>query len=285
MAQYQSYTKPANARLVRLYQAGLKNIEAKLATLYKTNIPPKGDVLTILREELKTLIAQRQVIIRDNLTRSAAKAYNDTLYRASRLVGIEVKLNAFNDADAAALIRKRPRKVPSFKKLVAKHAKDSRKITPLRVERLLPKELDDLGQVRTAIKQGLLVDANINIRFTNAEMTRIVNNAVNLSFETITNPGSTINQLIASTGMEFVKVWKHDSPKVPREYHRDVLHNSLPDADGYWHQDGDKADGPGGFSDPANNMNCRCSIEIMTVKDYLDQYGRSYLQSWSYLPE
>ena len=41
MAQYQSYTKPANARLVRLYQAGLKNIEAKLATLYKTNIPPK----------------------------------------------------------------------------------------------------------------------------------------------------------------------------------------------------------------------------------------------------
>lgn len=285
MKEYQTYTKPANKRLVNLYRAGLENLDQKLAELFKAGVPPTTEITALLKDELRVLIAQRQKIIKDNLYRGSQKAYTDVLYQAGRLLGIDVPKTVISDADSAALIRKRPRSVPSFSSLVKKHQKDTLAITPKRAVSNLPAKIESPSQVKDAFRKALTVDANISIRFVNAEMTRVINNAVNLAFETVTNPEGIIGQLIAATGQKMVKVWIHDSPMVPREYHRDVLDGSIPDRDGYWYQDGDRATGPGGFSDPKNNMNCRCTIEIMTVKEYLDTYGRSRLQPWSYLPE
>lgn len=285
MAEYQTYTDPARARLVSLYRSGLRRLDTKLAKLYESGVPLKGDILRELKDEVKTLAAQRKVIIQEQLKRTGKVVYKDTLHTAARMVGVDIQLGEISDADVSALLRRRPRSVPSFQKLLKKHEKDSLSITPKRVSSLLPDDLTDQTKVRSAIKQGLTVDANITIRFTNAEATRLVNNATNLAFDVIQDPQSTINKLIQAAGVTLVKVWMHDSPMVPREYHRDVLDGSLPDRNGYWYQDGDKADGPGGFSDPKNNINCKCSIEVMTVDEYLATYGRSRLQPWSYLPE
>jgi len=282
---YKIYTDPSRARIVTLYRAGLRDLDQKLAAIYKSGVPVKGEVLEVLRGEVKILAAQRQVIIKEQLQKTGKRVYKDTLYQAGRLAGFDLQLGSITDADANALIRRRPRTVPSFQRLVKKHEKDSINLTTKRVSALLPKDLEDIGAVKSAIKKGLTVDANITIRFTNAEATRMINNATNLAFDVIQDPESTIGKLIEAAGVELVKVWIHDSPMVPREYHRDVLDGSLPDRSGYWYQDGDKATGPGGFSDPANNMNCRCVIELMTVEEYLAEYGRSRLQSWSYLPE
>ena len=224
-----------------------------------------------------------QTIIKDNLPRIAAKSYSDILYQAAKIVGVEVNVTGLTDAEAAKLVRKRPKSVPEFDALLQKHAKESAFKAPIRAGRELG-EMESAAETKTAIKWVLTADANETMRFTNAEATRVINNAVNLAFAVTQNPTTEINNLIRSTGLELVKVWIHDSPAVPREYHRDVLHGSLPDRDGYWHQGDDKADGPGGFTEPGNNIGCRCSIEVMTVQEYLSRFGRGSLQPWSYLP-
>lgn len=285
MAAYQTYTQDLNKSLVRVYRDGLNQLNTKLAKLWASGVPPTGDVLDALRAEVKTLVAQRQIIIKRNLPRVAAKTYNDILHQAAKLTGVDVQINQLSDAEALKLVRIRPKSVPSFESLLKAKKVSSTRNTILRAQSEL-KSATTLEAAEAALKTVLTVDANNIIRFTNAEATRVINNAVNMAFETMADPTSTINKLISVSGVELVKVWIHDSPAVPREYHRDQLHGSLPDEDGYWYEeDGDKADGPGGFSKPEHNMGCRCSIEVMTLEEWRSRFGESYLQSWSYLPE
>ena len=101
MAKYQTYTAEMNRDIVKAYQDGLSSMNAKVAKLWASGQPAVGDVLDALRAEVRTLIAQRQTIIKGNLPRIAAKSYSDILHQAAKIVGVEVNVTGLTDAEAA----------------------------------------------------------------------------------------------------------------------------------------------------------------------------------------
>jgi hypothetical protein len=61
------------------------------------------------------------------------------------------------------------------------------------------------------------------------------------------------------------KVWIHDAPKTPRPHHL-AADGQVADENGMFHVGGYTVEAPGMFGDPAEDVNCLCSIDIQRKK-------------------
>ena len=147
-------------------------------------------------------------------------------------------------------------------------------------------EVDGMGhpeqhqkQFSKALRQAVTSDYTRAARVLQSEGTRVVNGAAVDVFATLQE--TVIDGVRGIPGL--VLVWIHDEPLTPRPYHRDVLHGSLPDRDGYWHEsDGERARGPGMFPSVEHNAGCRCTLDLMEYTEWRETYGN--LQPWSFDP-
>ena len=68
-------------------------------------------------------------------------------------------------------------------------------------------------------------------------------------------------QLQAIKGTDIKKIWVHNSSKMPRDEHISA-DGQVADKDGYFYVAGQKTTGPQHFGDPAQDINCRCSLKL-----------------------
>lgn len=273
---------PGRSSLVKLYREGLKSLQDNLDLIYRRGVPVKGEVLDLLKAEVSRLIAKRSEIITRNLKRHGARIYRDTLHEAARLCGLKVDL--IPTELARDILQVRPKLAPSLRQSIRRHAVKTRRTVSSKIQALSKSDLADQGVVAGKIKDAFRIDLNKEIRLASAEATVVATAGNQIAMQALTDTDGAIGRLIASTGTKFVKVWEHDSPRVPRPYHQDVLDGSIPDKDGLWWHGASSATGPGAWDNPAHNPGCKCSIRLMTVSDYLSKFGLSKLQPWSYLP-
>src|SRR5690606_29945392 len=85
-------------------------------------------------------------------------------------------------------------------------------------------------------------------------------------------------------GIDTEKIWRHNgNAKVPRPLHV-ALDGTPADENGLFNVNGDRMEAPGLGTDPAQNVNCSCSVEfrIKKIDDGLidkDLQGMSY-EDW-----
>ena len=286
------YLDGAGHDLAALYRKMLARLEVKLAPLIQRiqNATPAQiavirstkqwqDAINSLRSDVDRTIRLRAEVIAKGLNRGYKGKYTDILYQAE----------SFADTNLAVIRRQAGRKAterinaetpgrPSIARVLAGNAATTRSRLVDRVSTLLTQPMSD-KQFERELRKVVTSDYTRAARVLQAEGARVVNGAAIDVFREIQDV--VVEGVRGIQGL--VLVWIHDDPMVARPYHRDVLHGSLADRDGYWHEaDGQLARGPGMFPGIEHNAGCRCTLDVMEYTEWRATYGN--LQPWSYDP-
>lgn len=68
-------------------------------------------------------------------------------------------------------------------------------------------------------------------------------------------------EILKEAGMKGYKVWKHNTIGQPRPEHLEA-DGQKADEEGFFYVGGERLEAPGLGTDPANNINCHCSVEF-----------------------
>lgn len=93
------------------------------------------------------------------------------------------------------------------------------------------------------------------MRVVETDTNRIYNDAV-------LNVGRKTSEKIAQSGRAVTKTWNTMLDDRVRDTHEYIESVTVPINERFYTFDGDSAMAPGGFADPKNNINCRCSITL-----------------------
>ncbi len=93
------------------------------------------------------------------------------------------------------------------------------------------------------------------MRVVETDTNRIYNDAV-------LNVGRKTSEKIAPSGRAVTKTWNTMLDDRVRDTHEYIESVTVPINERFYTFDGDSAMAPGGFADPKNNINCRCSITL-----------------------
>lgn len=286
------YLSGAGRDLAGVYRKLLARLEARLAPMYKQvqGMTPSQiavlrstkkwqDSISALNADVKRAIKLRSEVISKGLNRGYRGKYADILYQAE----------SFADTNLAAIRRQTQRlaasKVtesvpgrPTLARVLAGNSATTKARVTERITQLLTSPMTD-KQFNKALREVVTSDYTRAARVLQVEGQRVINGAAVDVFQTLQE--TVIDGVRGIPGL--VLVWIHDDPVTPRPYHRDALHGSLPDKDGYWHEaDGEKARGPGMFQSIEHNAGCRCTLDLMEYTEWRETYGN--LQPWSYDP-
>lgn len=293
------YLKETADEMAAVYRRGLARLEIKMGALMRElervdmasyraigSTREYADALGALRDEVESLLAQRKNLIQNGVHRGYVQKYTDTLYAAERIVKARFPEWAREPSpeQVAAAFTRRSASMPSFSAMLDKGAATTRAKLVDGVGNLMTRPnitADEfIGGIRTAFKQ----DFGRTYRAVHSFGAKPINEAAVSVFKTTKDLFlDKARQLGAGVGA--VLVWIHDDPTYPREYHATVLHGCLADADGYWHDaDGDIARCPGGFGNDANNIGCRCTLDMMLYSEWLAEFGGREFPEWMYDP-
>ena len=287
------YLDGAGRDLAALYRKLLARLEVRLAPMLKRiqgatpteiaiirSTKEWQDGIQALKADVDKAIKMRAEVIGKGLNRGYRGKYTDILYQAE----------SFADTNLAAIRRQAGKKAldrinenipgrPNVARVLAGNAVSSQVRVAEKITQLLTQPMTD-KQFSKALRQVVTSDYTRAARVLQSEGTRVVNGAAVDVFATLQE--TVIEGVRGVPGL--VLVWIHDEPLTPRPYHRDVLHGSLPDRDGYWHEaDGEKARGPGMFPSIEHNAGCRCTLDLMEYTEWLSTFGN--LQPWSHDPK
>lgn len=123
----------------------------------------------------------------------------------------------------------------------------------------------DLARISATITRGLALGQGYakTAREVKDNFNRGLSDAVRV-IRTETHRNMTQGHLAAydaatDAGVKMEKMWVATMDERTRVSHA-ILDGQVADADGYFHVGGDKAQGPGLFGDPAQDINCRCVV-------------------------
>lgn len=293
------YLKPAADEMAGLYRKSIARLQIKLAALmkslsgagltqYSTITAATGydEAIQALREEVSQIIAQRKFLIREGIERGYVARYSDVLYEAERIV--QKKFPDWQREPTEQQLERafsvRPASVPSFEAIIARNETITRARVANRIQELVTKPEMTAKEFMSGMRDVLTGDYGRSFRVLQAEGARTINTAAVDVFKT-TKSTFLDSVRSAGAGIGAVLVWIHDEPITPREWHQDVLHGCLADEQGFWHdEDGDIATMPGGFSNPGNNINCRCTLELMSYDEWQAEFGGNDFPSWMHDP-
>lgn len=289
----QDYLKGASRDLASLYRKMLARLEARLAPLYKQvqgatpaeiavirSTKKWQDAISALKADVDKTVRLRSRVISAGLNRGYKGKYTDILYQAEQFASVNLsEMRRQASAKATQRINDVTPGRPTLARVLAGNAVTTTNRLTDKLTELLTKDMTD-KQFARELRKAVTADYTRATRVLQTEGTRVINGAAVDVFQTLQQ--TIIEGVRGVPGV--VLVWIHDDPLIARPYHRDVLHGSLADRDGFWHEDdGELARAPGGFPSIEHNAGCKCTLELMEYTEWKAAYG-SNQPSWSYDP-
>jgi hypothetical protein len=296
----------AEQDIVKTYEKQLQDLHKSLKDFY-AEAAPRGGILTYkdiaadgklksllyeLRIKVDGAFYNRAIILKNDLSRGWDKAYTDILYQAERLAYSPQITNnkgvlpwntrqktleeIRHQEEFEEFMREESEKVAQT--LGADIAAE-REYAKARLQKTLKGALSGAGVTLQdwykLLKEETEKSAGRYLRIVRTQGNHIINEARVTAFRSefaerlIETLGGREGKAEDEQGNRLVLVWMHDEPKVPRPWHKDILHKTVPDKNGLWwsSESGRSASSPGGFGSPEEDANCHCYLQLMPISE------------------
>ncbi|WP_157800948.1 phage minor head protein [Bacillus solitudinis] len=261
--------KGLEKRLIQNYQASLKEVRSKLAKLYETTNGNYTDAVKFNRlaklekeiaKEIGKLTGKNARTLQNGLGSMYAESYYRTAYIVEGEAAAKLGFGLLNQKVIERAVENPLDRVGFLKRNRDNQARLTRQLQ----EQLAQGLIQGKSYQETArnIKQRMDVGASNVMRIVQTESHRV-------------QQGGRLDSLLKaeSAGVVMKKVWVATLDGDTRDTHQELDGQSVGLGE-MFEVDGESAEYPGGFGDPAQDINCRCSTRA-EIEGYEPSVRRS----------
>lgn len=255
-------TKRESLRLLVLYKQSLKEIDAKIAQIYRDCVDTENkrfynlNRLKTLQNQLKKIIQEVQKIASGKVKDLIVGTYETTYYNfgkgLEKGLGTSLAFGLLNTKQINAAIFREPYQIRWTKSMKENHAVYYRDIKEAIAKGVQQGKGYDL--IAKDVRNRAEVGAGKTIRIINTETHRAVETGTLSAY-------SKVNEAADTLGLKTKKQWIATDDERTRNSHR-ALHEKFADAKGLFYVNGHPTEAPGMSGIADEDINCRCTTVL-----------------------
>ena len=262
-------TKAQERELIRNYQLALKEVRTKIATAYEkygdnyTNWTKYNRLATLEKDigkEIGKLTGKNAVNLKTGIAKQFEDQYYRTAFALEKEVGARLGFGQLNPKTIEAAVQNPLDRVGFLQRNRDNQQRLARQMREQLTQGLIQGE--SYQKTARRIKERMDVGATNTLRIAQTENHRVQTVGRLRSFDQA-----------EEYGVQAKRVWVSTLDDATRETHQD-MDGQVADEDGMFDVDGIEAEGPGLTGDPAEDINCRCTIR-MEIEGYEPKVRRA----------